>query len=105
MSASEFFSDVLHGNLTHAYQRLSDWYSGWPPALKAFVTKLTDDEGQIIWTAAQAALVGLESDKSITVIGDEVWEAIKEQVPSKGKADVLDALGVLLRASTPATVM
>lgn len=103
MSASEFFSDVLHGNLTHAYQRLADWYSGWPPALKAFVTKLTDDEGQIIWAAAQAALVGLVGDKSITVIGDEVWETIKEQVPNKAKADVLDALGVLLRASiTPA---
>lgn len=104
MSASEFFGDVLHGNFTHAYSRLVDWYGGWPPQLKAFVAKLTDDEGQIIWAAAQAALEGAIAGKAITDIGDEVWTAIKDQVPNKAKADVLDALGVLLRASTPATV-
>lgn len=98
MSASEFFSDVLHGNLTHAYARLVDWYGGWPPALKSFVASLTDDEGQILMAAAQTALAGGLAGKTITEIADELWNTLATQVPNKAKNDLLNALGVILHA-------
>lgn len=103
MSASALFSDLLHGNFSHAYSRLTDWYNGWPPQLKAFVVKLTDDEGQILWQAAITLLAGAAAGTPITVIADTAWTDLQSKVPSKAKSDLLDALGVLLRASTPAT--
>lgn len=101
MSASEFFSDVIHGNLTHAYQRLVDWYSGWPPQLKIFVSSLTDDEGKILMAAAEEAIAGAFAGQSIPTIADALWDTLKDKVPSKAKEDLKNALGVLLRAPTP----
>lgn len=103
MSASEFFSDVIHGNLTHAYQRLVNWYEGWPPELKAFVASLTDDEGQILMNAAKDALAGAFAGQSIPTIADALWDTLKDKVPSKAKEDLMNALGVLLHAPTPPT--
>lgn len=98
MSAEELVQDVLHGNLNHAYSRLKDWYAGWPPQLKAFIDKFMDDEGAILWSAAETALASAGDGKNISEIADETWETIKDQVPSKAKSDLLDALGVQSRA-------
>lgn len=95
MSTSEFFSDILHGNFSHAASRLSDWYSGWPPELKAFVAKLTDDEGQILMNVARGLLADVLAGKDFNQIVDDAWDNIKDQVPSKAKNDLADALGVL----------
>lgn len=103
MSASEFFSDVLHGNFTHAYARLADWYSGWPPQLKVFVASLTDDEGKILMAAAEEAIAGALAGQSIPTIADALWDTLKDRVPSKAKEDLMNALGVLLHPSTPPT--
>lgn len=103
MSFGTFVGDVLHGNLTHAYERLLDWYSGWPAPLKAFVSSLTDDEGKILMDAAQTALAGAISGQSITQIADALWPTLETQVPNKAKNDLLNALGVLLHAPTQPT--
>lgn len=98
MSAREFFADVLHGNFSHAYSRLADWYSGWPPELKAFVAKLTDDEGQILMATARGLLADALAGKDFNQIIDDAWDTIKNQVPGKAKSDLADALGVLKRS-------
>lgn len=98
MSASEFFADVLHGNFSHAAARLTDWYSGWPPELKAFVAKLTDDEGAILMNTARGLLSDLLAGKDFNQIIDDAWNTIKDQVPGKAKSDLADALGVLKRS-------
>lgn len=98
MSASQFFGDVLHGNLSHALSRLQDWYSGWPPELKAFVASLVDDGGQILMAEARTALAGAVAGQTVAQIADSVWEDIKVKVPSKTKDDFMNALGVLVHA-------
>lgn len=103
MSASEFFSDLLHFNFSNAAKRLVDWYGVWPPQLKAFVAKLTDDEGIILWNAATTGLSDLASGKSFQQTVDDVWEIIKDQVPTKAKSDLADALGIQSRAAPTAS--
>lgn len=105
MSVGSFFSDVLHGNLSHAYSRLADWYQCWPAPLKAFVASLTDDEGQILMAAAETALAGALAGQSITQIADDLWPILETQVPNKAKNDLLNALGVLIHAPSAPTTL
>jgi hypothetical protein len=99
MSAEELFTDLLHFNLSHALSRFMDWYKGWPAPLKAFIAKLTDDEAQILWNVAQIALGDALAGKTIIEIAEDIWPTIEAQVPGKAKSDLLDVLGILLRAS------
>lgn len=93
-------NEALHGHVLTAVEKI--WETVWnalPPELQALVKSLTDDEGKILWAAAQTALVDGLAGKSITQIADEVWVTLETQVPSKAKNDLLNALGVLLHAA------
>lgn len=99
-----FWKNLGKGDVVGAFNNLKDYiFSHLPPQLAAFVNKFMDDEGQIIWGACVTALGDAVAGKTIQQIGDDVWNQIKSQVPTKAKSDVLDALGVLLRAPADAS--
>ena len=99
--------EALHGHVLTAVEKI--WDTVWgalPPELQALIESLTDDEGKILWAAAQTALADGLAGKTITQIADDIWPTIETQVPNKAKDDLLNALGVILHApqqTTPAT--
>lgn len=94
------FGMLLQGKVGDAIVRVIETVLGvvLPKPLAELVHRLTDDEGKILWDAASTALGDLVGGKSFTQVVDDVWDTIKEQVPSKAKADLADALGIQSRS-------
>jgi hypothetical protein len=76
MSAPEFWEDLLHLNVSHAWERLKDFYNSSPASIKVLVAKLKTDTGAIVKAdcaiAAKDIVVGgiLNTDAYVTAAKD-----------------------------------
>lgn len=91
------FKEALQGHILTAVEKIWDTlWNNMPTELKNLVKSLTDDEGKIIYAAAVTAVEAGIAGKSLNEVADQVWDTLKDQVPSKAIDDLKNALGVLI---------
>lgn len=102
MSAAELLMDVLHGNLTHAYARLTDFFNGMKPELKDLVSRLASDEGNVAYTVAKEAWDNwMNGEDLLDVAKNAASDALSKGLTVAEK-DIADWLGIIDRANPAA---
>lgn len=101
------FGMLLQGKVGDAIIRVIETLTGHkiPQPIADLIHKFTSDAGTVIWNAAGLAIADVRAGKTLDVAAGEVIAQLETQGITAAKSDVLDALGLQLRASpTPAAI-
>lgn len=95
------FGMLMEGKVGDAIVRVVESVFGikLPQPLADLVHKFSTDAGQVIWAAATVGVVDVKAGKTLSEVADDVLKALEAQGVAAAKADVLDALGLQVRAS------
>jgi len=109
MSASEFFGDILHGEFSHAWKRLQDFWGTMPSWLRNFASKMVGKEVSILDGLLATATTLLLKDianisdlKTADIVAQAktIYQSLKQQnIDTYNLQDVFAALNAALSES------